>query len=125
LDVWSAAIIRRFGFCCGFFLQPRSSSSRWTLRKSGCSVGQATKRLEGQSTAFKNEWLFQHGINFNELPAWQRRGTGLYWERYEKEGFNPVTKQTITAGRRCVKIDRELPMKEEYDAMIRRLLTAT
>ena len=31
------------------------------------------------------------GINFNELPAWQRRGTGLYWERYERDAVNPRT----------------------------------
>jgi tRNA(His) 5'-end guanylyltransferase len=99
----------------------------WTLRKAGESVRAATKRLEGQSAAFKNELLFQHGINFNDLPAWQRRGTGLYWESYEKEGYNPVTKQTAKAMRRRVKIDRELPMKEEYDALIHRfaLLSAS
>jgi tRNA(His) guanylyltransferase len=96
----------------------------WTLRKAGRSVAEATKQLEGQSPAFKNELLFQHGINFNELPAWQRRGTGLYWEQYEKEGFNPITKRTISATRRRVKIDRELPMKEEYDEFIQRLLAA-
>src|SRR5438128_10639903 len=56
----------------------------WTLRKSGKSVREATRTLEKQSFAFKNELLFQHGINFNDLPAWQRRGIGLYWETYTK-----------------------------------------
>jgi tRNA(His) 5'-end guanylyltransferase len=94
----------------------------WTLRKAGQSVRDATKLLEGRDVAAKNELLFQHGINFNDLPAWQRRGTGLYWETYQKEGYNPVTKETIPATRRRVKVDREMPMKEEYDALIRRLL---
>lgn len=47
----------------------------WTLRKAGQNVTQATKELQGASVADKNELLFRHGINFNDLPAWQRRGT--------------------------------------------------
>jgi tRNA(His) 5'-end guanylyltransferase len=27
--------------------------------------------------AEKNELLFQYGINFNDLPAWQKRGAGI------------------------------------------------
>jgi len=94
----------------------------WTLRKSGQSVKEATDALVKKSVAFKNELLFQHGINFNELPAWQRRGTGLYWERYEKEGFNPVRNERVTAVRRRIKTDTELPMKDEYSRFIRRLM---
>jgi tRNA(His) 5'-end guanylyltransferase len=96
----------------------------WTLRKAGQSVRQATSLLEGKSVAFKNELLFQHGINFNEVPTWQRRGTGLYWEEFTKEGFNPKTGQTVLATRRRIKADEELPMKEEYGELIRRLLHA-
>jgi len=86
----------------------------WTLRDSGMAIAEATHALEGKSTAFKNELLFQHGINFNDLPRWQRRGVGLYWERYEKEGYNPITQQTEVTTRRRVRIDQDLPMKEEY-----------
>ena len=63
--------------------------SYWTLRKEGQSIDQATKALQGTSVADKNELLFQRGINFNDLPAWQRRGTGVYWETVEREGYNP------------------------------------
>lgn len=94
----------------------------WTLRQEGASVTQATAALEGQSTAFKNELLYQRGVNFNEVPAWQRRGVGLYWETYQKEGFNPVTQQPVMAQRRRVKVDRDLPMKDEYGAFLRGLL---
>jgi tRNA(His) guanylyltransferase len=62
---------------------------------------------------FQNELLFQHGINFNQLPLWQRRGIGLYWEKYIKEGFNPKTGEAVTATRRRIKVDEELPMKED------------
>jgi tRNA(His) 5'-end guanylyltransferase len=68
---------------------------------------------------FKNELLFQRGINFNELPLWQRRGSGVVWEQYEKEGVNPVTGQTVRSTRRRLRVDQELPMKEAYDAYLR------
>jgi tRNA(His) 5'-end guanylyltransferase len=34
-----------------------------------------------------SELLFQHGINFNDLPNWQKRGIGLYWETYDKPAY--------------------------------------
>ena len=96
----------------------------WTLRKAGKSVGKATSTLERQSVAFKNELLFQHGINFNDLPTWQRRGVGLYWEQYEKEGYNPILDKAVVVKRRRIKLDDELPMKNEYGEFIQRLLDA-
>ncbi|OKH32533.1 tRNA 5'-guanylyltransferase [[Phormidium ambiguum] IAM M-71] len=94
----------------------------WTMRKLGLSASQATAELDHQSVAFKNEFLFQNGINFNDLPTWQRRGTGLYWENYIKEGYNPINQQTVTTQRRRIKVDRELPMKEEYREFIAQFL---
>jgi len=90
----------------------------WTLRKAGRSVGQATAALDGQSVAFKNELLFQHGINFNDVPAWQKRGTGVYWETFEKQGFNPKLGQAVTAVRRRLKVDRQLALGEEYKRFV-------
>ena len=94
----------------------------WTLRKAGKSVREATSDLENKSVAFKNELLFQHAINFNDLPTWQRRGVGLYWEQFEKEGYNPVTQARVMATRRRVKTDLDLPLKDEYGRLIRRIM---
>ena len=94
----------------------------WMLRKQGQSVSEATKMLEGQSVAFKNELLFRNGINFDKLPSWQKRGIGVYWESYEKQGFNPKTGQTETAIRRGLKVDTELPLREAYADFIAKLL---
>jgi tRNA(His) guanylyltransferase len=91
----------------------------WTLRKAGKSVKEATGMLGGKGVSAKNELLFERGINFNEVPAWQRRGVGLYWEEYDKEGYNPREQKVVTARRRRVKTDRELPIKEEYRAFLR------
>ena len=95
----------------------------WSLRKAGKSVSQATSALRGQSVAAKHELLFQHGINFNDLPAWQRRGSGLSWEAYEKVGYDPIQAKEVTATRRRVQVNEELPMKEAYDAWLRQMIT--
>src|ERR1700687_3966974 len=50
----------------------------WLLRKQGKDVGEATGTLNGMSVANKNELLFRNGINFNDVPLWQKRGIGLY-----------------------------------------------
>jgi tRNA(His) 5'-end guanylyltransferase len=94
----------------------------WTLRKGGASVAAATRALHEKSVAEKNELLFAHGVNFNDVPLWQRRGVGLYWEDYEKVGFDPVREQEVKALRRRVRVDRELPMKDEYGRFVARLL---
>ena len=94
----------------------------WMLRKQGKSVAEATKMLEGQSVAFKNELLFQNGINFDKLPSWQKRGIGVYWDTFEKQGFNPKTGKTETALRRSLKVDMELPLREKYAEFVVNIL---
>lgn len=94
----------------------------WTLRKNGKSMEDATRFLEGKSVDFKNELLFQNGINFNNVPVWQRHGTGIYLEMYEKEGVNPVTGERVLGTRRRVKVDEALPRKEEYSRFLLKLL---
>lgn len=94
----------------------------WALRKDGMSVQQATNHLVGVSVGDKNELLYQHGINFNDLPNWQKRGIGVYWEEYEKMGWNPQTAQEVTAVRRSLKVDLDLPMRDEYSEFVVRFL---
>jgi tRNA(His) 5'-end guanylyltransferase len=96
----------------------------WTLRKTGQGVAQATAALAGKGVADKNELLFQAGINFNELPLWQRRGTGLYWEQFGREGYNPKLDRKESATRRRMKVDQELPTGDEYADFVRRLMKA-
>lgn len=93
----------------------------WCLRKDGKGVEEATLQLVGLSTAEKNELLFQHGINFNDLPNWQKRGSGLYWEEFDKPSVNPITGQEVMARRRRVHRDLELPMKDAYGDFIRKM----
>jgi len=68
--------------------------------------------------AQKNELLFQRGINFNDLPNWQKRGIGAYWKRYHKEVVNPGLEQSARVERSALYIDLDLPMRENYSQML-------
>jgi len=95
-----------------------SSHCYWALRKAGLSRRKASRQLEGVSVADKNELLFQHGINFNELPSWQKRGVGVYPEKYEREGTNPINGEKVQATRRRLVTEMELPIGDEYSSFI-------
>jgi tRNA(His) 5'-end guanylyltransferase len=94
----------------------------WSLRKQGRSVAEATVAHKGMSVADKNELLFRQGINFNELPLWQKRGVGLYWKEYDRPATNPVTGEQVLARRRRIRRDLELPMKDRYSDFLRELI---
>lgn len=99
-----------------------NSHCYWCLRGDGETARKATSIMEGLSVADKNELLFQHGINFNDLPNWQKRGVGLYWEEYQKEGYNPVKNETVFTMRRRIKKELDLPMKDDYSEFIRKFV---
>lgn len=97
----------------------------WLLRKRGASAGEATRALSGQSSAEKNELLFSHGINFNDLPAWQKRGAGVFWENHLKIGRDPRTGKEVETTRRRLAQDMNLPLGDNYSQFIERLLHTT
>jgi tRNA(His) 5'-end guanylyltransferase len=94
----------------------------WMLHKEGKSVNEATQALIGLSVATKNEMLFSRGINFNDLPSWQKRGMGVYWEDYAKQGQNPLTGEVVDVTRQRLKRDLELPIGEAYDRFINQFI---
>lgn len=93
----------------------------WTMRKEGASAAAATTDSDRRGFAWKNEWLFQRGINYDHLPAWQKRGAGIYWETVTKDAVDRRTGQAVQASRRKIKVDLELPLKDRYDALLTRL----
>lgn len=98
-----------------------NSHCYWMQRNDGISAKDADKAIKGQSVAFKNEFLFQHGINYNELPMWQRRGVGLYFKEQEVIGYNPIKKEHVVVKRRKLFVDYELSTGQEYADMIEKL----
>ena len=99
-----------------------SSHAYWCLRRDGKTARKATSMMYGLSQADKQELLFQHGINVNDLPAWEKRGSGLYWETYQKVGYNPITKEEVVTNRKRIKKNLELPIKDDYGRFIMSLL---
>ncbi|HEY7067286.1 MAG TPA: tRNA(His) guanylyltransferase Thg1 family protein [Chloroflexota bacterium] len=97
----------------------------WLLRRQGQSEQQAHAALLGKSVRAKHELLFTHGVNYNDLPTWQKRGVGIYWERYERPGYNPYAAVATVATRTRLTADLELPMRAQYDAFLRDLLAPT
>lgn len=93
--------------------------SYWLLRRQGLDDHAATQKLKGVSVADRNELLFSAGINFNEVPAWQKRGIGVRWVDEEQAGENPKTGEKVMSMRRRAVIDYDLPMKTEFDALVR------
>ncbi|WP_433176317.1 tRNA(His) guanylyltransferase Thg1 family protein [Actinoallomurus sp. CA-150999] len=92
----------------------------WTLRGEGRSGREATRMLQHTSVADKNELLFARGVNFNDVPVWQRRGIGLWWESFERPGRDPV-RGAVTAVRRRLHVESDLPMKDDYRDLVRRI----
>ena len=90
----------------------------WTCRKQGLDQHAATERFFGLSVGQMNEFLFQQGINFNDLPQWQKRGIGLSWEAFDLETQNRKTGDAVTVRRQRIKRDFDLPMKDAYSDFI-------
>lgn len=94
----------------------------WLLRKQGKTARQATMALENQTNSFKNELLFQNGINYNDLPNWQKRGIGFFWTDVEKKGWNPIEKKNVITSRKVLQTEMNLPIGEEYRMFINQIL---
>ncbi len=99
-----------------------SAHCYWRLRSEGLSPTQVTRRLAGLSVAEKNELLYSRGTNFNELPAWQRRGVGVHWQSFEKLGEDPRSGELIRAERRALTTEFELPIKDAYGDFVANLV---
>jgi len=56
--------------------------------------------------------------------VWQRRGTGLVWESYEREAVDPRSGAAVMATRRRVAPLPELPAGDAYAQLIMGLVEA-
>lgn len=97
----------------------------WMLRGQGKTASQATREINKLTVADKNEMLFQNGVNFNDLPSWQKRGIGFWWKTIQKEGFNPKTNETVLVNRTVLHSEMELPLRNDYETLIAGLIAAS
>jgi len=96
----------------------------WKLRGQDHSAQAATNRLSGMSVAEKNELLHRRGINYNDLPCWQRRGCGVVWQPVIKKTINQHTKEEVHVVRRRLAVDSSLPRGDEYQQYLEKMLKA-
>ena len=99
-----------------------NSHCYWALRKNGIPASDAQKRMSGLPNSEKHEILFRNGINYNDLPLWQKRGVGMYYRAEQRQGFNPKTNETTLFTRNVLHIDMDLPIGQEYSELIKRIL---
>lgn len=99
-----------------------NSHCYWILRKEGVSAANAQKRMLGITNGQKNEILFERGINYNDLPLWQKRGIGMYFRDEQRQGFNPITQETTSCVRHALYVEMELPIGQEYSQLINKII---
>lgn len=104
----------------------RNALSSWCfytlIKHEELTPEQAHGVLHGLGAGAKNELLFNYGINFNDLPLWQKRGSGAYWGETSKAGFNPHKNEPTTTIRRTLVKDSSLPRGDEYGAFLAKIL---
>jgi tRNA(His) 5'-end guanylyltransferase len=71
-----------------------------------------------------HELCFQHGINLDKVPLWQRRGVLVYWEEYTKPGYDPVRDIEVVVNRKRIAQNWDLPIfaSDEGGMMVRGLV---
>jgi tRNA(His) guanylyltransferase len=84
----------------------------WILREE-YSKKESMEILRKKKSNQLHDILFERGINLAELPAWQRRGIGLYKKEVVIEGYNPVKDERVKSTRKKVFLDDDLPLFNE------------
>jgi tRNA(His) 5'-end guanylyltransferase len=101
-----------------------NSACYWALRDDEYTAAKATKHLLNKSVADKNEILFLYGINFNDLPIFQKRGIGIVWTKCDSCGHNPLTGVAEAAERNSISTVFNLPKGEDYADYISSIIEA-
>ncbi|WP_372368601.1 tRNA(His) guanylyltransferase Thg1 family protein [Candidatus Uabimicrobium sp. HlEnr_7] len=94
----------------------------WTLRKNGKTERQATSVLEKMPVEQKYILLRSYDINYKEIPKWQRYGIAVVWKNIMREGYNPITKKTVTTKRRSLEAITKLPRQQAYQDFIQQFI---
>ncbi|KAJ5079794.1 tRNA(his) guanylyltransferase-related [Anaeramoeba ignava] len=87
----------------------------WCLVKSGISEKEATEQLRGTFSNDKNELLFsKFGINYNDLPQINRKGTVLYRKIEEIETIRNDTNQKSISKKKKIIMDHIDIISEKF-----------
>jgi tRNA(His) guanylyltransferase len=94
----------------------------WDLVSQGYSSGKATSFMHGLTSLKKKEYLLGRSINFNTITPWHKKGLGLYFDVFSKEGFNPQLNETTITFKRRLIVEENLPLDKNYREFISQLL---
>lgn len=97
----------------------------WALREQGLTAPQAQRRMAALSGEAKKEVIATYGTAFDERPAWQRRGVGIWFESVEKRGYDPKSQRHVTVLRRRLHHEFQLPAGAEYRDLVAGLASST
>ena len=81
----------------------------WTLRDK-YDKKETVEILNKKKSSKLHDLIFDSGINVAEVPAWQRRGVGIYRKKVQIEGFNPITQKKVLSERLRLFADWDLPI---------------
>lgn len=85
----------------------------WTaILNNNCSKTQANSILKDKSYNEKLDYLKSFDIDYTVYPTWATNGSCLFFETYQKDGFNPLTQEVVKVDRRRL-VDR--PVADEDD----------
>jgi tRNA(His) guanylyltransferase len=71
--------------------------------------------LKGTTSAEKNEMLFsKFGINYNEEPQMNRKGSVLFKKKVEKKAVDPRTGEEVTSLRNEVVVEHESIIDDNF-----------
>lgn len=80
----------------------------YLTQEDGLSPLKAQSELDGKKFDWKNEYLFQHDVNFDKLPGWQKRGVGMYWVDAERPAMKIlVNKEGNKTGEEPITVKRQ------------------
>lgn len=101
-----------------------NSYAYWTLRNAGLTARAADRQLRNRTVDDKWALLRSHGVDFAAVPAWQTRGIGLRRKDVELTAVDPRTNTQVTALRRRLDVDLDLPQGSDYDRYLLDLMEA-
>jgi tRNA(His) 5'-end guanylyltransferase len=84
------------------------------LRKEGYGATAASNLLLRVGPSEKQEILFKRGINFNDVDPQLKRGSAVFYELVDKQGYNPKTQEHVMVKRQQLVVRKELPMGDDY-----------
>jgi tRNA(His) 5'-end guanylyltransferase len=79
------------------------------IKSENLNPSRASKVLKGLGGEELKKLCLSKGVNLDLAPKWQQNGITLYIKTYFKNGYNPITKESVLAKRQYVKEDWEIP----------------